>query len=189
MLAFLRGTIIAKADTSLILDVHDVGYRVFSTEAFLHRVSIDEPISLFIYQHIREDGNDLYGFPNADELSLFERLISISGVGPKTALSALSRASAEGIKQAIAKGDAGLLRTVSGIGAKTSERIVIELKGVFASEGLQAGTTDDRELIDALVGLGYTVRDASDTIHALPKQDMPMEERLKAALKSLGGRH
>lgn len=185
MLAFLRGTVLHTFDTSLILDVHDVGYRVFAIEGLLHRVRAGEPLSLYVHDHRKEDASDLYGFATADELAVFERLISVSGVGPKTALNALNAASAEGIRHAIARGDAGLLRSVSGIGSKTAERIVIELKGVFVRENGAGHSSDEAEIVDALVNLGYSARDAAETVRTLAGGEST-EEKLKLALKGLG---
>lgn len=187
MLAFLRGTILFVRDSSLVVDVHDVGYAVAISGSLLMTKKAGDSVELFLHQHIREDGNDLYGFETQNDLTLFERLISVSGVGPKTALNALSTASSDGIKSAIARGDAGLLRTISGIGPKAAERIIIDLKGVYATEGVQGNAGADRELIEALIGLGYAARDAAETVRVLPQEETRMEERLKAALRMLGG--
>ncbi|MBI4268617.1 Holliday junction branch migration protein RuvA [Candidatus Uhrbacteria bacterium] len=189
MLAFLRGTVLHCFGTSLVLEAHDVGYRVFVIAELLHRMSVGEHLSLWIHDHRSETASDLYGFATVGELELFERLISVSGVGPKTALNALSVASVDGIKNAIARGDGALLRSVAGIGSKTAERIVIELKGAFINDGAVGGSMEDRELIDALVGLGYTIRDAGDALRTLPQEEASTEERLKMALKNLSSLH
>lgn len=185
MLAFLRGTILLIRETSLIVDVHDIGYAVFAPGNMLFLKKIGEPIELFLYQHVREDGLDLYGFESRDELFVFEKLISVSGIGPKTALNALSSTTAESIKRAISRGDAGLLKAVSGIGAKTAERIMIELKGSFRGMENEAGAPTDTELIEALIGLGYAARDAQNALREIGQGDLSIEDRLKAALQVL----
>lgn len=186
MLAFLRGTILSLKDMSIVVDVHDLGYAVSVPGQTLFTKKVGDAVELFLYEQIREDSHDLYGFETRDELYVFEKLVSVSGVGPKTALNALNSTSAQSIKSAIVRGDAGLLKTVSGIGAKTAERITVELRGVFQSkldEHVSSG--DDTELIEALIGLGYSPRDAQGALREIPRSLHSVEERLKAALKHL----
>lgn len=189
MIAFLTGSVAERGGASIVLEVHDVGYRLSVPESTLRICVIGERLMLHVYYHQRDEAPELYGFQTKEELSLFSKLISVSGVGPKTALAALSVASPHGIAGAIARGDAGLLRTVSGIGSKTAERIVVELRDVLARE--MTSSQDSREgsdvdLIEALIGLGYTPVDAQRALHSIPPECIDVSERLKYALKGLG---
>ena len=113
MIAFLTGTVAERGGASIVLEVHDVGYRLSVPESTLRTCAVGERLTLHVHYHQRDEAPELYGFGTKEELSLFSKLISVSGVGPKTALAALSVASPDGIAGAIARGDAGLLRTVS----------------------------------------------------------------------------
>lgn len=187
MIAYLKGSIVECAPQSIILDVHDVGYRVSVTSAVLHTAVAGQERSFYVHTHQRDDALELYGFTTHQELSLFEKLLSVSGVGPKTALAALGCATPEGIIDAIARGDASLLRAVAGIGAKTAERIVVELKNSLAREGSGVVSMGgDADLVDALLGLGYAGRDAERALRSIPVECTDMSDRLKAALKYLG---
>lgn len=189
MLAFLRGTVLMIRETSLVLDVHDIGYAVFSPASLLMLHKVGDRVELFVHHHVREGGIELYGFASQDELELFEKLISVSGVGPKTALAALSAASANGIIDAISRGDAALLRSVAGIGAKTAERIMVELRANFANHVSVSGkeqARDDREILDALLQLGYPMHEAREAIRGISADCTTVESRLFSALKILG---
>ena len=187
MISFLRGTILMIRESSLVVDVHDIGYAVSVPGSSLLTKKIGDAVELFIHQHVKEDGLDLYGFETNDELYLFEKLISVSGVGPKTGLAALSSASVEGITNAIAHGDAALLRSVSGIGAKTAERIMVELKNSFVhmTSAAQPGHASDKDVIEALQQFGYSPKDAHNALRAVPSSAVAIEDRLKEALKVL----
>ncbi len=189
MLAYLSGTVIIRAETSLIINVHDLGYRVFVVTSCLHKTAVGMAMTLYLHQHARDDAQELYGFETLEELHLFEKLVSVSGVGPKTAMGCMGSATVEGIIGAISRGDASLLRAVSGIGGKVAERIVVELKKSFpenVSSGAFANTAGDAEIIDALVNLGYSARDAHEAVRSFSgSAASSVEERLKTALKSL----
>lgn len=169
----------------VVLDVHGVGYRVFVAPMVLAHMKDGSETHFFIHTHIREDAFDLYGFLEHDALELFEQLLGVSGVGPKTALGVLSIAAPKEIRQAIASGDPTLLTKVSGIGKKTAERIVVELKektGVTnaGSSGMTA------EAIDALVHLGYSEHQAREAVIAAQKKQgevVDVQIIVKAALK------
>lgn len=187
MLAFIRGTIVYTLPSALVVEAGGVGYKVYVTEHELHQRKAAEAVELYLSHVVREDAQDLYGFETKEELEFFERLLSVSGVGPKTALGAVSSASLEGLKRAIAKGDAGLLRKVSGIGPKTAERIVVELRDILKREQSSSSPQGmgDTEVIDALVALGYTPHDAREVVRTLSPEEQTLNERLKAALKML----
>lgn len=186
MIAFLRGTIIGKEQQSIVVSVRDIGYRVFVTEASNRATRIGDEVALHIHHHVREQGIELYGFASQDDISVFERLISISGIGPKSALSILTVCSAEKLRRAVDKGDAQVLRQVSGIGMKTAERIIVELRGKFTVSAIEGNAENaDGEIIEALVSLGYLPTAARGAVNALPPSLDGIEERLKAALKAL----
>ncbi|MEK7619335.1 MAG: Holliday junction branch migration protein RuvA [Patescibacteria group bacterium] len=189
MIAFLTGTVAERGGASIVLEVHDVGYRLSVPESTLRTCAVGERLTLHVHYHQRDEAPELYGFQTKEELSLFSKLISVSGVGPKTALAALSVASPDGIAGAIARGDAGLLRTVSGIGSKTAERIVVELRDALAREMVAHANGregSDVDLIEALVGLGYSPLDAQRALRSIPPECTDVSDRLKAALKGLG---
>ena len=128
MIAYLNGTIINKGKGFAIIRVSDVGYKVFLNPTMLAEIVVGQELELYTHQYVREDSLDLFGFSSVSELELFELLISVSGVGPKSALGVLSVAGPEDIKNSIMRGDSHLLTKVSGIGKKTAERIVLELR-------------------------------------------------------------
>jgi len=183
MLAFLRGSILLKTEDYLIVDVHDIGYRVFVTKACLLETIKGETIELFLYQHVREDASDLYGFKVATELGLFEKLLSVSGVGPKSALAIIGLAPAEAILEAIARGDDGMLTKVSGIGGKTAQRIILELRGKL--DHLADGGGGRSDEIEALVSLGYSAAQAREALNRVDTTITDSGERIKAALKQI----
>lgn len=188
MIASLNGTIQSKRKNYLVLDVHGVGYRVVVSSTFLAAVKEGAELMLRTHTHVREDALELYGFADADALALFEQLLHVSGVGPKTAMGVLSIASPREVRQAIASGDPSMLTKVSGIGKKTAERIVVELKEKAGpASGVDAGHVG--EAIDALVHLGYMEKDARDAVRAVQgkqKGEGDMQTMIKAALKMLG---
>ena len=191
MLAYLKGKVLAKKTKYLILLTNDVGYQVFANEKTLSKLKDGQEAELYIHHHVKEDAQDLYGFLTLPELELFKNLIAISGVGPKSAINVLAAASVEQVIQAIVAEDPALLRTVSGIGAKTAERIVVELKSKLGSlykesSGLGlAAAPQDVEVIEALLGLGYARREIAEIIKAIPNELTATETRLKEALKLL----
>jgi len=187
MIAYLRGKIIFKEADFLILEVNDVGYKIYCLALLLEEVSIGQELELHTYQYIREDAMDLFGFTNLEELEIFKKLNSVAGIGPKTALGVLTVSSPTEIMEAVGRNDPSLLTKVSGIGKKTAERIVLELKGKMpkalkvADEG-----SGNAEVIEALMGLGYKIKDAREAVRKIPKSVTETSEKVKAALKLLG---
>jgi len=191
MIAHITGTILTKTDRSIIIDVQGVGYEVHVSPLLLEQVIKGADLSLHTHQYVREDMMDLYGFATAEELEFFKQLIEISGVGPKSALTVMSLTSVGELKSAIVHEDASLLTKVSGIGTKTAERIVVELKNkidhIETAQGKATiSTAGDSQAIDGLVALGYTVREAREALRAIDADITGVEQRLKAALKLLG---
>lgn len=191
MISFLRGKIIYKAGTYFILETNNIGYQIFASENFLNSVKQGEEKEVFTHHQIKEDASDLYGFNSIDDLELFEMLISVSGVGPKSALGVMNIASGEDIKDSIIRGDANLLTKVSGIGKKTAERLVLELKNKVVRlvggkiSPLNVSVSLGSDEIDALVSLGYSIAEARDALNAVDPELQDSSSRVKAALKKM----
>ncbi len=190
MIAYLEGKIIKKFQKSIVLLVGGVGYRLFTAESFLNRVEINEGVSIFTHLNVKEDSLDLYGFESEFELELFELLISISGIGPKVALAIVSLDSPDKIAGAILREDFSYLSSVSGIGAKTGKKIILELKDKIVKLSFDAenaeGASSDSEVVDALLSLGYSQKDARDALRSVPREIKGIENKIKEALKILG---
>ncbi len=187
MIGHLRGKIKLKTDKFIILDVSGVGYKIYCSIGLIQKLDQEnDQIELFIHQHLRENASDLYGFLTYQEQDFFEKLISVSGIGPKVALSIMMLASLDNLKKAIASGQKTLLVKVSGIGQRTAERIILELKDkIFAPvEDIQR-LSSDSEAVDALVSLGYSQAQARQALEQVPGDVTDLEQRIKQALKML----
>lgn len=175
----------------MVLSVGLVGYKVYAPASLLIKYKPGSELEAFIHTHVREDQISLYGFSSAEELELFEFLISVSGVGPKMALSILSATSAEHIKSAITGGDAAVFTKVSGVGRKTAERLIVELREKLGGAGTGISGKMSKEFsdgLDALVGLGYSANEAREALKRVPEQLSDSGQIVKAALQFLGGR-
>lgn len=181
MISFLKGKILEKSLTYVVLENQGMGYKVFVTPDVLQKAVGDE-ISIYTYHKVADDGQSLYGVPDFAALQFFELLISVSGVGPKMALAILSAGNIESIKQAIANQDAAIFTRISGIGSKTAERIIVDLKNKV---GAADGTSGGSEIFDALLALGYNQREVRDVINKIDNKK-PQGEQLKQALQFLG---
>lgn len=171
--------------------VGDIGYQVFVNATRYVELDINQEVEMYIHEHVKEDAQDLYGFNSMAELEMFELLLSINGVGPKSALNTLSIASLDDLKTTIAQGDPSLLIKVSGIGRKTAERIVLELKdkmGVLAydSSGAKSKVNIASDEIDALMALGYTLQQARDALKQVDPKIVESGERIRAVLQASG---
>lgn len=187
MISHLTGTVIHKDDKYLIIDVRGVGYKLFTTIPLLESALLDKTLSLWTHLAVREDSMTLYGFHTKEELSFFELLISISGIGPKTALGVLNVSSLPALRKAVASGDTSHLTKVSGIGRKIAEKIVLELRGKFIDEGEHEITLrDEVDALEALKSLGYSPHEAREALKQVPKEITSTSARVKHALKSLG---
>lgn len=187
MISVIKGTIELNTDKYVIIDVNGVGYKVFiSGNTFKNLPEKGEKVRLFTHLHVREDAMELYGFLTPKELEFFELLISISGIGPKGAMNILSVASIETLKKAIINEESTILTKVSGIGKKTAEKIILELKNKVGDEFLGEKVSVDNEAIDALIGLGYKLREAREALKKVPKEVDGVENRVREALKLLG---
>jgi len=188
MIASLKGTITHIDSRFVILDLGGIGYKVFMTGDSLHGLKNDATTFLWTYLAVREDALDLYGFIQKKDKDFFELLIGISGIGPKGALNILSAASSETLASAIRSGSTSHLVKVSGIGRKTAEKIVLELKdklGGLSGEETMAGMSSDMDVIEALKALGYDTDEAREALKKIGKEVTETGAKVKAALKVL----
>ena len=172
---------------TLIVDVGGVGYKVFVPTDVALEASPSKPILLWTHLAVRETSLDLFGFGDKETLGIFELLITISGIGPKTALGILNVATPATLRQAVASGETSYLTRVSGIGKKNAEKIVLELKDKLkvSSEDTPADVRGEGDALEALVSLGYTERDARDALKKVTKDVVGASDRVRAALKLL----
>jgi len=189
MIGKLTGTLLEKNPPQILLDCHGVGYEVdVPMSTFYHLPASGEKVSLLTHFVVREDAQILYGFATTAERDAFRQLIRISGVGPRTALSVLSGLSVNDLAQAVSTQETGRIVKVPGIGKKTAERLLLELKGKLGVDlGLPAGATRSDAQADiqqALMALGYSEKDASAALKALPA-DVGVTDGIKLALKAL----
>ncbi len=191
MIAHLSGTIISKEDKFIIIDVSGVGYKVFATLDTLSGFKEKDSASLWVYTAVRENAIDLYGFKTEDEMNFFELLLDVSGIGPKSAISILSVASADTLRKAIASGDTSYLNKVSGIGKKTADKIVLELRDKVAFDK-NAGADDslrgEGDVFEALKTLGYSHNEARDALKQVGANISGTNARIKEALKILSSK-
>jgi Holliday junction DNA helicase RuvA len=190
MIAYLSGTIINKSLNYVILETNNIGYQVFGGDNFLADLRIGASAEIYIHHHIREEANDLYGFKSLGDLELFEMLLTVSGVGPKSALGVLNIATGDDVKEAIFRGDASLLTKVAGIGNKSAERIILELKNKVvrpsgAVNPLGVGLSSGGDEIDALMSLGYSLSEARAALNAVEPEIHDSGARVKEALKKM----
>ena len=183
MIALIRGEIVARASDHVIVDVRGVGYKVF-----VPRHPGGDLVTLHTHQVVREDAQQLFGFESREELAVFELLITVSGVGPKAALSLLSTSSPAQLAAAIASGDAVALSRAPGVGKKTAERLIVDLKGKIRRGGIEREASDlplDDDALAALQALGYTPAEALAALRGAPAAGAATtEERITAALRA-----
>jgi holliday junction DNA helicase RuvA len=185
MIATIRGVVVEKVENSVIIQINGIGYEVIVPVEDWGNARIGQESKFYIYEHIREDAHVLYGFSQLSGKQLYIQLLSVSGVGPKLAMQTVSGASIARLQQAIAAGDPDLLKGVSGVGKKTAERIVVELKGKIKSEGVLGPVSSRDSVYQALIGLGYSAGQATEAISKLPADITDDQQRIKAALKQL----
>jgi Holliday junction DNA helicase RuvA len=193
MIAYLEGKTVHKDLRYAIIQTTDgVGYKVFATLDTLSKVHEGAKATFWIHSVIREDAFDLYGFPTKEYQDFFELLITISGIGPKSALGILNAASVSAIKDAANSGETAYLTKISGIGKKVAEKIILELKGkVEPTDGSTSLQSGDVDAVEALKSLGYTHKEARDALEEISsggktKDIKDTGEKVKAALRILG---
>ncbi len=195
MIATLTGVVAEKLPDAVVLDVGGIGYGLFVTREDYGALAQGERTKVYVYEHIREQQHDLFAFHSLDSKRLFEQLMTVSGVGPKMALSVMSVGNVAQVRSAIARGDLEFIQQASGVGKRVAERIVVELKDKVGLEGAELSdiamlqSTDallKDEAAEALVALGYSPQDAAQALQAIDK-DLATEERVRRALQ--GGNH
>lgn len=188
MIGSVKGTIILKTEKFLIVEASGVGYKIsVSPDALSKAGKMGGEIMLWTHTHVREDAFDLYGFLNREELEFFEMLINVSGIGPRSALAILGIASIETLRKAIGTGDTSYLTKISGIGRKTAEKIVIELRDKMGTELGDASLKDELDALEALKSLGYSQNEARDALKKVTP-DANTNTKIREALKILGGK-
>ncbi len=189
MIGALRGTIQAIKKNPIVFFVGDVGYAVSIPDTLAKTLQPEKKTLLFVHTHVRDDAIELFGFSSQEDLSLFELLLTVSGVGPKIALLVMN-AGNDAIKHAVAIGDVDFFTAIPRLGKKNAQKIIIELKTKLGSiEDLnlrddQSGETD--EIIEALVSMGFVKKEVLAIIKKIPSSDVTVEQKLKSALKMLG---
>jgi Holliday junction DNA helicase RuvA len=186
MIGSIRGDIQYKGGNFVIVQAGEVGYKVFVTPLLLTTLKVGEGLGVFTHTYVREDQMTLYGFRTMAELEFFELLLTVSGVGPKSALGIMSLSGLEMIKSAIASGDAGVFKKVSGIGSKTAERVIVELREKVKQDGASGPVAKDHsDALEALVALGYRESDAREALKNIPGDVSNIQQKIKMALKAL----
>ena len=191
MINSLSGKLQLKRDNFVVIDVQGIGYKVFTSANTVSKIgAVGVDVKVLTHLHVREDELTLFGFLSEDELDLFESLISVSGIGPKSAMNIMSIASSERIAAAISGGEIELLQKVSGIGRKTAERIILELKDKMKSVGgaeTIKGMESDNDVYEALTSMGYSAKQAKNSISKIDKDIKGTSDRLREALKVIKG--
>ena len=190
MIATLTGQVAEKIADVVVLDVSGVGYGLLVTGEDFGALGTGQRAKLYIYEHIREQSHDLFGFARLDTKQLFEQLLSVNGVGPKMALSVLSIGNAADVRKAIAGGDVKFIQRANGVGKRVAERIVVDLKDKVGLEGIELAATGllyssnapQDEATEALIALGYSPQDAIIALANI-SAELPTETRIKQALQ------
>lgn len=189
MIGHLKGEVIFKEVNYIILDVNGVGYKVLGSRDVLAKAHKSSPLALFIYTHVREDNISLFGFLESADLKLFENLIGVSGVGPKTAMNIFSVGDRSQIVSAIVSADTSFFKSVPRLGQKNAQKIIIELKNKFGGNELNLTGVDlsgSEEVAAVLKGFGFTGKEIHDAIISVKKEGQKVAETIKLALKYLG---
>ncbi len=189
MIAHIDGTILHKDEKFIVVDVHGVGYKLYVSTDTLTICDEGAPIALWTYLAVRETALDLFGFLTREEMSFFELLLSVSGIGPRSALTILSVAPLDVLIRAIATGDMSYLNKVSGIGKKTAEKIILELRDklqlLIKEDGTSYTLRGESDIVEALKSLGFTQQEARDALKQIPPTIEGTNARIKEALRIL----
>ena len=192
MIAHIRGTVTEKIAGTIVVDVQGVGYELSVPLGDFEAAQNGQEATFYTYHHIREQAEELFGFGSLAAKKLFQILIAVQGVGPKAALAILSLGSSEQVRNALAQGDTGFVQKAAGVGKKTAERIIVDVRDKVGVP-TQFGTTESTltaptpgeqpdEAREALMALGYTLADATKALEGIA-QDLPTAERVRLALK------
>lgn len=185
MIASISGNIIRKGLDYLVVEAGGIGYRVFVINDVIINCKPNDQIKLVTHMVVREDVQALYGFLTAEELELFAQLVSVSGVGPKVAIAILSSGKTSELKVAISHEDSAIFTAISGVGQKTAQRLILELKNKIGDVDVGPGSNDSEEVIKALSSLGYNMYEIRNILGQVSSQ-LTLEEKVKEALKLLG---
>jgi Holliday junction DNA helicase RuvA len=191
MIGTLKGVIEYREDPFLIVDVNGVGYKVVVPNSVLSKISgIGDSIKLYTHTHVREDLLELYGFTDPADLKVFSLLISVSGVGCRTALGIFSAGTRQDIVKAIGTGDVSFFTSVPRLGKKNGQKIIIELKSKMGTGGdfdiTNEGSAEENELLTALQSFGFSSREAQEAVRGLEGRGKTIEEKVRLSLKYLG---
>lgn len=190
MIAALKGIVDSRDDPHLILDVNGVGYKVYASHPVLSRCKVGDTIKLYTYTHVREDLLDLYGFFEPEDLRLFEHFISVSGIGPKTAIAIFTVGSRNEILKAVLSGDVTFFTAVPRLGKKNAQKLIIELKGKLGSiEEFDVNASafgESEEAMAALKNFGFTTNEAYTALRSFKTDGLSTSEKVRMALKRLG---
>lgn len=191
MIAHLNGQITEKLPGSIIIDVHGVGYEVIISAPDAETVNLGDDKKFYTYHAVRDNGEELYGFTSLAAKRLFEMLISVNGIGPKAAIGILSLGTPEEVRNAIANTDATFIAKASGVGKKSAERVIVDLRdrvgipshyGATTTQFITTATPND-EALDALIALGFPLKEATEALSQIDT-NLPTEERIKQALRN-----
>ena len=197
MISYLKGSLETKNIDSVVIEVGGIGYKVFMSRSSLDKVGdIGKQVKVFTYMRVREDDVSLYGFCTNEELKMFEQLLGVSGIGAKSALTILSNISPSSFALAIISGDIAVLKSLPGIGAKSAQRMILELKDKLKTEdAIEADianveyvpvNNNAKDAIDALQVLGYARKDIEQVMSKIDTNNLSVEEIIKQGLKYLG---
>ena len=190
MIGLLKGTVELLQRPFVIIDVNGVGYKVLVPETIYSKLSLREKLRIFTYTYVREDTLELFGFLESADLTLFENLLTVSGIGPKTALNIFSFGERKDIVEAIIKGDVTFFTSVPRLGTKNAQKIIIELKNKMGSDSnLDLSGKDlleNAEVVQALKNFGFSVGEAQKAVREIKKDGLSTEEKIKLALRHLG---
>lgn len=190
MIAHVSGIVAEKFNSSVIVDVHGVGYEVAVAAGDYDRAVLNEEVKFYTYHHIREQSQELFGFSSLAAKKLFEMLITVQGVGPKAGLSILSLGESETVRNALANGDVAFITKASGVGKRIAERVVVDLKDKVGlplrtdvnTTGVSQALSHSDEALEALMALGYNLADATQALEGVPR-DLSTADRVTQALK------
>ena len=191
MIAHINGEVAEKFENSVIVDVNGVGYELNLTVLDFENINVGEKHKFYTYHSVKENAEDLYGFSSLAGKRLFQMLITVQGIGPKAAMSILSLAGAEEVRNAIANADTAFVSKANGVGKKSAERVIVDLRdkvgipshyGTTEIVGVAASTNEPDEALDALIALGFPLKEATAALSGIDA-NLPVEERVRLALK------
>ncbi len=185
MIGRIKGKVEDLRGSRAIIDVSGVGYIINSLPSTLEKMHLGEEAKFWVYTAVRETDISLYGFQSEEELLMFEKLLSVSGIGPKSALTILGVAGLKTLEEAVISGNTGILTKIGGVGKKTADKIVLELSGKISTSEMSEGLKEDMDVLEALRSLGYRETQVKDIMREIPSGLSGANEKIKEALKIL----